>query len=475
MSAIRKLLEASGNCQTDDTANGNGKPRRSRRPASEQFPLTDTGLAERFAFQHAETARYCHQWGKWLVWDGKRWKPDDSGTVEQLAKQTARNILTEAYNEPNDGRRRALAEFSAKSESASKRNAMLTLARSEPPLPITPDLLDKNAWVLNCPNGELNLRTGELSEHRRESLITKLCPVEYHPDATCPTWEKTLDRCLGGDAELVRFVQRYFGYCSTGDVGEQVLGIWHGIGANGKSTVLNIGMEMLGPYAMKAPAELLLAKRDSGHPTALTDLHGKRLASCIETDDGRRLAEALVKELTGGDPIRARRMREDFWQFMPTHKIILACNHKPRVRGTDHAIWRRIKLVPFNVVIPPDERDRDLPNKLRSELPGILAWTIRGCLDWQTNGLGEPQAVANATSEYQCAEDLLTTFVMECCALEGDVRTRAADVLNAYINWGGERGMTVRRLTTMLTERGIESFRSGGLWYRVGLNAGFLD
>ena len=168
---------------------------------------------------------------------------------------------------------------------------------------------------------------------------------------------------------------------------------------------------------MKATADLLLMKRDTDHPTALTDLHGKRLVACIETDDGRRLAEALVKELTGGDPIRARRMREDFWQFMPTHKVVLACNHRPTVRGTDHAIWRRLKLVPFNVVIPPKERDKQLPAKLREELPGILAWAVRGCLDWQQHGLGEPKAIIDATADYQTTEDMLLNFIDECCVI----------------------------------------------------------
>ena len=160
----------------------------------------------------------------------------------------------------------------------------------------------------------------------------------------------------------------------------------------------------------------------------MTDLHGKRFVACIETDDGRRLAESLVKELTGGDPIRARPVREDFWEFMPTHKVVLACNHRPTVRGTDHAIWRRLKLVPFSVVIPPSERDKSLPVKLRTELPGILAWAVRGCLDWQRHGLGEPKAVIDATADYQSGEDTLRNFISECCVTGPDSRVKAADL-----------------------------------------------
>src|SRR5208283_4668705 len=230
-------------------------------------------------------------------------------------------------------------------------------------------------------------------------------------DAVCRTWLAVLEKIFNRDSEVIGYLQRFTGYSLTGDVSEQVLNIWHGVGANGKSTVANTIMEMLGSdYAMKAAADLLLAKWDNDHPTALTDLHGKRFVACIETDDGRRLAEALVKELTGGDPIRARRMREDFWQFMPTHKVVLACNHRPTVRGTDHAIWRRLKLVPFNVVIPPNERDKQLPAKLRDELPGILAWAVRGCLDWQRHGLEDPKAIIAATADYQNAEDVLLNF-----------------------------------------------------------------
>lgn len=439
--------------------------------SSEDFPLTDTGLAERFALQHGDDVRYCHAWAKWLVWDGTRWKIDGGGAVDQLGKQTVRSILRKAADEPDDARRKALSAFAKSSEAVGKREAMVKLARSEPPIPIAPDVLDKNAWILNCPNGKLDLRTGQLCEHRREDYITKLCPVEYHSDAICPTWLVTLDTCFDRTYDLIDFVQRFAGYCLTGDVSEQIMNIWHGIGANGKSTILNALMEMMGAdYSMKATADLLLIKHDAAHPTALTDLHGKRLVACIETDEGRRLAEALVKELTGGDPIRARRMREDFWQFFPTHKVVLACNHRPSVRGTDHAIWRRLKLVPFNVVIPKEERDKQLPIKLRAELPGILAWAVRGCLDWQRYGLGEPKAVIDATADYQSAEDVLLNFIDECCVTAPEARVKAADLLGAYKEWSGDKHVTARRLTTMLTDRGIKRQHSGGTWYRgIGL------
>ncbi len=388
-----------------------------------------------------------------------------------MAKQTARSILAEAANEPDDDDRKALVSFAHSAESAHKREAMLKLARSEPPIPIVPAALDKDPWIFNCPNGSIDLHTGKLCEHRREDYITKLCPVEYQPDAPCPTWLKTLDRIFDGDHDVTGYLQRFIGYCLTGDVSEQIFNIWHGVGANGKSTVANALMEMLGPdYAMKAAADLLLQKYGNEHPTALTDLHGKRFVACIETDDGRRMAESLVKELTGGDIIRARRMREDYWEFSPTHKVVLACNHRPTVRGTDHAIWRRLRLVPFSVVIPPHERDKHLPAKLRAELAGILAWAVRGCLDWQRQGLGEPKAVVEATAEYQTAEDTLRNFIQDCCTTGPGARVKAAALLDSYREWSGDRHITVRKLTGILTEVGIQKYTNNGLWYRgVGL------
>ena len=349
------------------------------------------------------------------------------------------------------------------------------IVRSEPSIPGTPDAFDTNVWVLNCPNGQLDLRTGTLSEHRREDYITKLCPVEYGADAICPTWLATLDTCLNHNSELIDYLQRFVGYCLTGNASEQVLNIWHGTGANGKSTILNALMDILGlDYAMKANTNLLLRRRNPDHPTGLTDLHGKRLVACIESDDGRCLAEALVKELTGGDPIRARRMRENFWQFTPTHKIVLACNHRPAVQGMDHGIWRRLKLIPFTVVIPDEERDKDLPAKLRHEYPGILAWAVCGCFEWQRHGLGEPTAVAEATAVYRGGENVLENFFHENCIIAPEATVKAADLLAAYKNWSGERDLTTRKLTRMLTEAeiGVKSYTSNGLWYRgVGLSA----
>ncbi len=434
------------------------------------FPLTDTGLAERFAAQHAKNVRYCHPWGKWLVWDGTRWAVDDAGRLQQLAKKTARSILNEAASEPDGERCKALAQFAMASESMVRRRAMLSLAQSETGIPIRPDALDTDPWLLNVTNGTLDLRTGQLRAHRRDNLITKLAPCKFNPDATAPKWEKFLADIFAGNSHVSTFVRRLLGYCLTGDVSEQILPILYGTGANGKSTLVGAYMDVLGPdYCIKAPADFVLMKRGE-HPTAQADLFGKRFVACIETDEGRRLAESLVKDLTGGDRIRARRMREDHWEFKPTHKLVLATNHRPEIRGTDYAIWRRIALIPFNVAIPERDRDKRLPQKLQAEAEGILAWCVQGCLDWQRDGLAAPEDVQVATSDYRQEQDLIGTFLAECCLVESFATAKASDLLNAYREWSGDKKATQRRLSNTLIERGFERYTNNGVWYQgIGL------
>jgi putative DNA primase/helicase len=442
--------------------------------ANDIKPLTDSGLAERFAKRHGDKVRYCHPWNKGLAWDGMRWRIDDTGAVDLLAKETARAILAEAATVDDDDARRKLVSFERQSEAAARREAMLRLARCEPPIPILPDVLDRDPWFLNCPNGTIELKTGALREHRQSDFITKLCPVRFVREANCPIWLSYLDVIFEKHYELIDFIQRFCGYILTGDVSEQVLPIFYGVGANGKSTFVNAILNMLGgDYSIKSPPDFLVRKKQDSHPTEIADLYGKRLIAAIETDEGRRLAESLVKELTGGDRIRARRMREDFWEFAPTHKVILACNHKPEVRGTDHAIWRRIRLVPFKVIIPREKQDKRLPEKLKAELPGILAWCVRGCLDWQRDGLGYPPDVEKATESYRSDQDALGTFLLERCVTGPAFKARAGEIYDAYkrhCETAGEYALTQRRFGAQLSERGFERFTNNGVWYEgVGL------
>ena len=242
-----------------------------------------------------------------------------------------------------------------------------------------------------------------------------------------------------------------------------------GTGRNGKSTFLNLLRLLLGAYAMKAPSELLMVSHNDRHPTERADLWGKRFVAAIETEQGRTLAEVFVKEATGGDPIRARRMREDFWEFQPTHKVFLATNHKPVISGTDTAIWERIRLVPFTVTIPAQERDTTLPDKLTQELPGILNWALQGCRVWQEHGLGEPDEVRQATAGYRTEMDILGQFIEECCLVGPNYRTKASALYEAYKRWCDQQGTAYdvqRQWGMALTERGFERFTNNGTWYR---------
>ena len=431
------------------------------------FPLTDAGNAQRLIARHGPELRFCHPWNQWFIWDGTRWKPDGNGEIMRRAKDTAREMLNEAASEPNDGARKALARHATSSESASRLEAMIRLAESEDGIAIDPEDMDSDPWALNVLNGTIDLRSGEMHPHRKSDLITKQAPVEYwEPSASeCPLWESSLGRVLAGNDDLIQFIQRLLGYALTGVIRDQLLTIWYGTGLNGKSTILETFMALLGEdYSIKAAHDLLMAKKGA-HPTERADLFGKRLAVCVESEDNRRLAESLVKELTGKDTIRARRMREDYWQFTPTHKLILATNHKPTVKGTDLGIWRRLCLVPFEVTIPADAVDEDLGEKLLTELPGILRWCVTGCLEWQRIGLNRPEIVKAATHDYRQGEDSFAGFLAECCVQDPQANTRARDLLTAYKEWSDDKRMSQRKFGQLLSDRGFDRFTSNGVWY----------
>ncbi len=453
---------------------------------SDIFHLTDLGNARRLVERHGADLRFVHPWRRWFVWDELRWAEDTTAEVARRVKETQGKVydeatvrlraLRDAGDDPDAKAERDHAQKLLKHainwEDARAIARCLELAKSEPGVPLLPDQLDQDPFLLNVLNGTLDLRTGELRPHQREDLITKLAPVWYDPQAECPLWLKFLDRIMDGKADLIGYLQRVVGYCLTGDVSEQCLWFFHGTGANGKSTFLATLLAMLGDYAMQSVSDLLMVKGHESHPTERADLFGKRFVSTIETEEGKRMAEALMKQMTGGDKVRARKMRQDFFEFAPTHKIVLAANHKPTVRGTDHAAWRRIKLVPFVVTISPEEKDKDLPQKLTAELPGILAWAVQGCLDWQREGLAEPDEVRQATAAYQSEQDSVQGFLSDCCQLLPEARVKASALLDAYQKWSGDRLMTLQGFGQRLREKGYESKRGHGggyFWHGIGL------
>jgi putative DNA primase/helicase len=440
------------------------------------FNLTDLGNAARLVHRHGRNLRYCWLWRKWLVWDGKRWVTDDTGEVYRLAKDTVASIYEEAAAAPDDENRKALAKHAMRSEAGARIKEMVDLARSD--VPVMPDELDASPDLLNTESGTIELRTGELREHRREDLITKLAPAEYRPDALAPAWEAFLERVLPGE-ELREFVQRASGYSATGDVSEQCMFINHGSGANGKSTFQEAIAAALGDYAMRAPTEMLLTKRSGGIPNDIARLKGSRFVASSETEEGRRLAESLIKDLTGQDTVTARFLWAELFEFTPTHKLWLSTNHKPEIRGTDNAIWRRIRLIPWSVTIPPAEQNKKLPATLRREIAGILAWIVRGCLEWRREGLQAPDEVRRATGQYRAEMDVLAGFLAECCELDTGHWEYAKDLYECYKRWcdeNGERPEPQRKFGGRLGERGFQRDRGGsrgaGIWRGVRLTEG---
>jgi putative DNA primase/helicase len=373
-----------------------------------------------------------------------------------------------------------MQKWALKSEAAPRINGMLDLARSERGIPVLPAALDQDAWLLNVANGTVELVSGQLREHRREDMITKLCPTAYHPDAACPVWERTLLAIFNRKPDLVGYVQRLLGYCLTGDVSEQILAILWGRGSNGKSLLINTFMDVLGTdYAQKGSRDLFMAHKSDNHPTALADLHGRRFVACVETREGGRLDEALIKELTGSDPIKARYLYREYFHFRPSHKCVLATNHKPKIRGTDDGIWRRPRLIPFTVRFwDPDKgesgpehlkADKRLPERLKAEYPGILAWCVRGCLDWQRGGLRAPSEVVAATTQYRGEQDLVAAFLTECCLTGADYRCKSAALWERFSRWQEQAGEphAVGRTAfgEALVERGYRRYTNNGTWY----------
>ena len=439
--------------------------------------LTDVGNSRRLVDSYGQHIRHVSPWRQWLHWDGKRWKPDNNEVVE-LAKRVARDLFTEAeaVQEKDEDVADVIFAHAQKSEKERSIFATVRLARSDPAVRIDPNELDADPWLLNCRNGTVDLRTGKLRPHSQTDCMTKLCPTPYQPDAKAPRWEEFLAQIFGGDQKIVDFVQVLIGLSLIGKVLENVLPIFHGCGANGKSTLLNVLAAVIGDdYTVQCPPDLLMKKNGQQHPTELARLFGKRLALAIETEEHRGFSESLVKALTGGDRISCRRMREDFWDFDPSHTIIVACNHKPAIRGTDHAMWRRIKLVPFEVVFEGADQDPRLSEKLLDETPGILAWCVRGCQTYQMDGLVSPKKVDGATDNYRGEEDLVGDFLQQCCETGSELYTRASDLLDAYHKHIGSTRMTQTRLGKSLKERGI--FTRGRdntgrtAWWGIGLLA----
>jgi putative DNA primase/helicase len=421
--------------------------------------FTDEALALRFAELHAHDLRYVAAWSKWLAWDGKRWRFDDTLRAFDLAREVCRKAAAEC-NTP----RIAAVLASAKTVAAVER-----LAKADRRLAATVGQWDADPRLLNTPAGVIDLRTGKSRPHRPDYYMTKSCAVAPDVSLSISTWLKFLDRVTGGDADLIAFLQRMAGYCLTGLTSEHALFFIYGTGANGKSTFINTLTDVAGDYHRTAPIETFVASSVERHPTDLAGLHGARLVTSVETEEGRRWAESKIKTLTGGDKIAARFMRQDFFEFTPQFKLVIAGNHKPGLRSVDEAIRRRLNLIPFTVTIPSAERDPDLAQKLRAEWPGILAWTIEGCLAWQRDGLAAPAAVTSATAAYLEAEDAMGAWMNERCEQERAAIERSSSLFASWKDWAEGAGETVgsqKNLSQKLEARGFsKNHDRRGSWF----------
>jgi putative DNA primase/helicase len=434
------------------------------------YTATDLGNAARFARDHQGHVRYVHGIG-WHTWDAMRWATDRTGEVERLARDTVRAITNEITEHTDSKERTELLRWAAASEARARIEAMLKLAESELGLAAVPESFDRERMVFNTLSGVVDLLTGLRTPHDPSQQLTKVAHSFLNPEVPCPTWLSFLDRIMGGDLEKVEFLQRAIGYSLTGDTSEQCVFMAYGTGANGKSTLLEVLRSILGDYAMHTPAETLLSKGNgAGIPNDIARLRGARFVTAVETDDGRRMAEPLVKMLSGSDTITARFLHREFFEFKPTFKVWLATNHKPVIRGTDWAIWRRIRLVPFTVTIPEAERDKHLTEKLLREAPGILAWAVDGCREWQRIGLAEPESVKAATEGYRDEMDPLSDWIEERCVVAPQLQ--GIGLYTDYSTWAKGNGRTPldgRAFSQQLERRGFTRERRGGQTYFDGI------
>ena len=412
---------------------------------------TEDGLAAAFTRRYSQDWRYVAVWGRWLTWTGQRWNEDLLLYVQHLIRGICRQAAARADS----------PRLKAKLASASTIAAVERIARSDPKHAATIEEWDAEIWLLNTVDGVVNLKTGALRAHDSQDRMTKITTAT--PRGACPLWRAFLAQVTGGDEDLQAYLQRVVGYCLTGSTQEHAMFFLYGTGSNGKSVFVNTLVTLLGDYAANAPMETFMDNRNDRHPTDLAGLRGARVVTATETEQGRRWNESRIKEITGGDRITARFMHKDNFTYSPTFKLVMSGNHKPAIRNVDEAMRRRMHLIPFEVTIPRDKRDRQLQDKLLKERDGILAWALEGCMQWQRIGLCPPQSVQDATSEYFEGEDAMGRWIEERCVLSPNARALTAELFNDWKQWADEAGEFVgsqRRFADLLITRGIEKWRN---------------
>ena len=404
-------------------------------------PTEDT-LAQMFVNRHKDKLRYVSKWGQWLRYHDGRWKEEQTLLAFDLAREVCREINQQSK-----------PICSAKTIAAVER-----IAKAYRQLAATVDQWDTDPWLLNTPGGVIDLRTGARRPHSAEDYMTKITAVA--PDASCstPLWDAFLKKVTNNDEELIAYLARVMGYALTGITNEHALFFIHGPGRNGKGVFLNTTSRIVGEYHRAAPIETFTESKGDRHPTELAMLRGARLVTAAETEEGRCWAESRIKSLTGGDPIPARFMRQDFFEYVPQFKLIITGNHKPALRSVDEAISRRFNLIPFTVIIPENERDTELVDKLKDEWPGILQWMINGCVAWRNGGLVPPNAVTEATRGYLESENAFKLWLEDCCRPDAGEWTSVDVLFTSWKQWceaGNLYPLNKNRLSQKLVEAGF--------------------
>jgi P4 family phage/plasmid primase-like protien len=443
--------------------------------ATEQPKFTEEGNAVRFARQHGERARFCRELDAWLVFKGTHWAVD-SIAVMALAKETVRSIYAEAEESEDP---KATAQHAMRSGSARAITGMLKLAQSEPWIAISTEDLDRDIELLNCPNGTLDLRTGELRKHDPADLITKLTAGRFDPAASSALWERVVREAMCEKPALVDFLARVCGSFLSGDTGDEKLFLPIGPGGGSKSTLFGACQIALGDYALTADFESFVAQKNGGNArNDIARLRGARLVLAIEAEEGKHLASALLKTLTGGDRIAARHLYKEHVEFKPQAKFVLIANDQPRVSDLDSGMWRRIAKLPFDHEVPKAKRDKRFKAELHDVTrsgAAILAWMMRGCIEWRRVGLAIPEDIEAATDAYRDSQDPLRDFFAEECIFEPTAWASRDAILKRYEQWMKQAGtrfaLTPKTMAERLRKRGLTEKKNSGVrgWIGIGL------
>ncbi|WP_342550939.1 phage/plasmid primase, P4 family [Lysinibacillus sp. FSL M8-0216] len=438
------------------------------------YSFDDTGNAQRLRDAYGDHIRYSYIRKNWYYYDGKIWQIDQEGMIKMLVDKTVEKMKNEALFIPEgvdeeEVRNNFIKHIKATRSSKGKTNM---LKETEHLTSVKPSQFDSDIDLFNVQNGYLDLKTSTLMEHDKSKYFTKISNVEFTDKIGCSLWLEFLDQIFDGDKALIDYMQRAVGYSLSGSTQEQMMFILYGNGRNGKSVFLDIITEMFGSYATNIqPQTIMVKQQSSGANSDIARLAGARLVTTTEPNEGVRLDEGLVKQLTGGDKVTARFLYENEFDFEPQFKLWMATNHKPIIRGTDDGIWRRLAIIPFTVQIPENKIDYNLTNKLKREITAILNWAVEGYLKWQKDGLKEPEIIKQQRQEYRVEMDSIECFIEECCIKAPQFRVPAKTLFNEYKNWASDNGQYMMSSTKFGREMGkkFNKIKTNGTMHYAGV------